>query len=60
MSKNKTINITWFVIVKSLILVTLKITGCITWSWWWVLSPLWIIEGIALIMLVGLLIRDEE
>lgn len=23
-------------------LVVLKLTGVITWSWWWVLSPLWI------------------
>jgi hypothetical protein len=22
--------------------VVLKLTGVITWSWWWVLSPLWI------------------
>jgi hypothetical protein len=20
----------------------LKLTNCIDWSWWWVLSPLWI------------------
>ena len=24
------------------IFVTLKLTGSIAWSWWWVLSPLWI------------------
>lgn len=31
--------------VPSLLLVAfivLKLTGVITWSWWWVLSPLWI------------------
>lgn len=22
--------------------IILKIIGMITWSWWWVLSPLWI------------------
>lgn len=22
--------------------VVLKLTGVIAWSWWWVLSPLWI------------------
>jgi hypothetical protein len=22
--------------------VTLKLTHLITWSWWWVLSPIWI------------------
>jgi hypothetical protein len=25
----------------------LKLTGVITWSWWWVVSPLWI-SGILL------------
>ncbi len=40
-----------------LIFMTLKLTGNITWSWWWVTSPLWIpitavvlIGGIALLM----------
>jgi hypothetical protein len=23
-------------------LIVLKLTGTITWSWWWVLSPIWI------------------
>lgn len=26
----------------TLIFLVLKLTGNITWSWWWVLSPLWI------------------
>ena len=25
-----------------LIFMTLKLTGDIAWSWWWVTSPLWI------------------
>mgnify|MGYP006300866841 CR=1 FL=1 len=25
-----------------LIFLTLKLTGNITWSWWWVTAPLWI------------------
>jgi hypothetical protein len=25
-----------------LIFMTLKLTGDINWSWWWVTSPLWI------------------
>jgi hypothetical protein len=28
-------------------LIVLKLTGVIAWSWWWVLSPLWI-SGILL------------
>ena len=26
----------------TLIFITLKLTGYIAWSWWWVLSPVWI------------------
>ena len=40
-------------------LIVLKLTGVIAWSWWWVLSPLWI-SGIliapvlcALLVLLG-------
>ena len=28
--------------VLFLIFLTLKLTGLISWSWWWVTSPLWI------------------
>lgn len=27
----------------TLAFIVLKLTGCIDWSWWWVLSPTWII-----------------
>jgi hypothetical protein len=27
--------------VLLIVFVTLKLTGLIDWSWWWVLSPLW-------------------
>lgn len=30
--------------------ITLKLTGFIAWSWWWVLSPLWL--GFSLVMAV--------
>jgi len=28
--------------ILGLIFITLKLTGHIAWSWWWVLSPFWI------------------
>jgi hypothetical protein len=31
--------------------IVLKLTGVITWSWWWVLSPMWI-SGILLVLVV--------
>ena len=29
--------------------IVLKLIGKISWSWWWVLSPLWIFAAIALL-----------
>jgi len=31
--------------------IVLKLAGFIAWSWWWVLSPLWISAGLALALL---------
>jgi hypothetical protein len=28
--------------VLGLIFIVLKLVGTIDWSWWWVLSPLWV------------------
>lgn len=34
--------------------IVLKLTGYITWSWWWVLSPIWIPAAIVLsIFIIG-------
>ena len=33
-----------------LIFITLKLTGHITWSWLWVLSPFWIPFAVALLV----------
>ena len=42
----------------TLIFVTLKLTGVIAWSWWWVLSPLWIgaLTGVVYMACVGLFV----
>lgn len=32
----------------TIVFITLKLTGYIVWSWWWVLSPLWIPFAIGL------------
>jgi hypothetical protein len=45
-----------FLSILTLIFITLKLTGYIAWSWWWVLSPLWIpfaiVIGIGIIALI--------
>lgn len=28
--------------VLAIVFIVLKLTGVIAWSWWWVLSPIWI------------------
>jgi predicted tellurium resistance membrane protein TerC len=35
----------------TVLFIGLKLTGHITWSWWWVLSPLWISALIGLTVL---------
>lgn len=45
MSDTKTVQATGYGILPSLLTVLfvgLKLTGHIDWSWWWVLSPLWL------------------
>ena len=37
-----------FVGLLTLLFIALKLTGFIDWSWWWVLSPIWIMGGIAI------------
>lgn len=36
----------------TIVFITLKLTKVIAWSWWWVLSPLWIGFVIALILIL--------
>lgn len=37
--------------------IVLKLTNVIAWSWWWVLSPLWIPFAIVLtVLLIGVLV----
>lgn len=43
---------TWglFITLLALAFIILKLCGVITWSWWWVLSPLWIPASIAIVV----------
>lgn len=48
----------------TIVFVVLKLCGVITWSWWWVLSPIWISFGlviaILLIAFVFFIIKEER
>ncbi len=43
-----------FVGLLTLIFITLKLTDYIDWSWWWVLSPLWISFSMVIVIIVVL------
>lgn len=38
--------------VLTVVFVVLKLTDNIDWSWWWVLSPLWISLGLVFVLVV--------
>jgi hypothetical protein len=53
MSESKSVTVNFpFLGILTLIFITLKLTGHIAWSWWWVLSPLWIPVGIVLLIAI--------
>jgi hypothetical protein len=41
-----------FVGLLTIVFITLKLTGHIDWSWWWVLSPIWITTAIVVAILL--------
>jgi len=40
----------------TIVLIVLKLCGVITWSWWWVTSPMWMPFFIMVIVFAGLLL----
>ena len=53
-----------FVGLLTIVFIVLKLIGKITWSWWWVLSPIWItaIIVVAILLIIGgiALIRSNQ
>jgi hypothetical protein len=37
--------------LSTIAFIVLKLTGCITWSWWWVLAPSWVPPAFVLAVL---------
>jgi len=37
-----------------IVFITLKLTGHIAWSWWWVLAPFWVPSALAALILAML------
>lgn len=44
-----------FIGILTLIFIVLKITNNITWSWLWVLSPIWI-SAVLLVIIFGIIL----
>lgn len=42
MSDTVTVELGGFTTLLTVAFIVLKLCNVITWSWWWVLSPLWI------------------
>jgi hypothetical protein len=42
------------------IFIVLKLVGAISWSWWWVLSPLWIPLVVLAIFLFVIYLLDKD
>lgn len=56
-----------FVGLLTILFIALKLTNHISWSWWWVLSPLWItaliglsIAALALMFFIIALIIEKK
>lgn len=45
----------------TVVFIVLKLCGVIAWSWWWVLSPLWISAiGWVILLMIALLIGGKK
>lgn len=58
---NVSVNAFPFASVLTIVFIVLKLTGFINWSWWWVLSPIWIsilvfIAFLALFLVVAFIV----
>lgn len=56
MKTNKTSGL-GFLEVLLIIFIVLKLTKLISWSWFWVLSPIWIPLGIITILLIVISVK---
>lgn len=42
----------------AIVFIVLKLTGVITWSWLWVLAPIWIPIAVVLVILLALILKN--
>ena len=44
------------VVIPTVLFLTLKLLGKIDWSWWWVLSPIWISFLVLLVIILTVIV----
>lgn len=49
-----------FLELLTLVFIVLKLLGKINWSLWWVLSPIWLSWGIAIIVAIVLIVHEKN
>lgn len=49
-----------FIGLLTILFIGLKLTNYIAWSWWWVLSPVWITFVVVILLIVGVVILEEK
>lgn len=40
----------------TIVFIVLKLTNYINWSWWWVLSPIWIALSLFILIVIAIII----
>ena len=55
MSKESSSSGVSFMVLLTILFIALKLTNFIDWSWWWVLSPMWL-SAVILVFAVLLLV----
>ena len=48
-----------FVGLLTILFIGLKLTNYIDWSWWWVLSPIWI-STLVVILIIGIVMMKMD
>ena len=56
-SSDNSSGIIGFIGLLTIVLIIFRLCNMITWSWWWVLSPIWILAAavVAMLVIIGLI-----
>jgi len=49
-----------FVGLLTIVFIVLKLTNFIAWSWWWVLSPLWVIPLMMIVVFIFVMVMGSK